>query len=53
MHKYAKPLTGYLEPSDFKKLDRVRDLVFKYEENGKKLFNQNGLEIENDFQISP
>jgi hypothetical protein len=28
MHKYAKPLTGYLEDVDFKKLDRVKDLIF-------------------------
>jgi hypothetical protein len=28
MHKYAKPLVGYLEEEDYDRLDRVKNLVF-------------------------
>jgi hypothetical protein len=51
MHKYSKPLTGYLDESDFKKLDRVRDLVFKYEKDGKKLYNPNGMQPDGEMNL--
>lgn len=28
IHKYAQPLTGYVEESDFKRLEKIKNLVF-------------------------
>lgn len=30
MHKFSKPLTGFINEKDIKRLDRVYDIVFKY-----------------------
>ena len=30
MHKYSKPLTGFVQKEDIKRLDKVYDVLFKY-----------------------
>lgn len=51
MHKYAKPLTGYVEDEDLIRLENLRKKVFTGQGNKRQRYKSADINVENKEQF--